>query len=913
MPDHQDRIQELVRTSSELSAELRAAYLAKACAGDTDLQAEVEALLVSGQTQTQPPEFNAFAPGQKIAERYRIIRMLGSGGMGEVYEAEDEVLRGRVALKAVLPEMASDQQTMSRFYTEIQLSRQITHPGVCRVFDIGRHQVAGREFVFFTMELLHGETLSARLLRQGKFSPSDALPIALQLSDGLAAAHRAGVIHRDFKSGNIILIEAGGRTRAVITDFGLARGQMGMGDREATKTQTGVVMGTPAYIAPEQLLGDNATAASDIYSFGIVLYEMITGARPFSSDSSWASALRRLREAPVPPSKMVRGVEARWDRAILRCLEANPSSRFASAEEVATALQPIRPQALWQRPKRQLLIPAIVFAALIGALIFWRISVSSARIPDIKHLAVLPFKSVGADPADQALSDGIVDSLTNSLIGLQPFDRSLWVVPGSQMRSQPVANEAAAARTLGVNLVLTGSLKRDVNNIHLESRLQDAASLRVLRKTVIDVPPSSIAKLRPLLLEKTAQLLALNVPPSALQVVAEETHGPGAYEFYERGRGYLQHYGEENVDRGIALFEKAIQKDPAFAAAHAQLGWAQFKKYGFTKQQKWLDAARESCTRALSINPNLASSHFILAELNADAGNFDQAAAEYQAALRLDPNDSEIVTQLARLYDRTNNLLLAEKTFQNARNLNLASWIAYNDLGSFYYRHAQYAQAQPLFETVTQLAPDNPLGLSNLGGVYLALGKYDDAIKVLTRAIEVKPAPGAYSNLGTAYFHARRYQLAMEMFAKSTAMRPSDHRLWRNLAEAQAAAGQTQAALKSYATAAATTQQQLGAHPNDADLLSSGALYKAHLGDRESARENIGKALRLAPSQESVLLKAGLVYETVGDRQLALDAITAAVRAGYSADSIADSPELEKLRSDPNYRRLLGTPAPPQR
>jgi serine/threonine protein kinase/tetratricopeptide (TPR) repeat protein len=914
MPDHQDRIQELVRTSSQMSPELRAAYLTEACAGDTAMQAEVEALLASGQTQTQAPELNAFAPGQKIAERYRIVRMLGSGGMGEVYEAEDEVLRGRVALKAVLPEKASDQQAMSRFYTEIQLSRQITHPNVCRVFDIGRHQLAGREFVFFTMELLHGETLSARIRREGKFSPEEALPIALQLCEGLAAAHRAGVIHRDFKSGNIILIEAGGRTRAVITDFGLARGQAGMGDPEVTKTHTGMVMGTPAYIAPEQLLGEDATTASDIYSFGIVLYEMIAGERPFASDSSWASAMKRLRETPSRPSKIVPGIGGHWDQAILKCLEPDPASRFATAEDVAAALQPTRAKGWRQQPVRsRMLVLAILFATLTGALIFWRVTGSSKRIPDTKHLAVLPFKSVGADAADQALSDGIVDSLTNSLVGLQPFDRSLWVVPGSQIRNQPIANEAAAARTLGVNLILTGTLQRDDKNIHLSTRLQDAASLRVLRNVAIDEKSTSISKLRPLLLEKTVEMLALNVPPSALQVVAEETHVPGAYEFYERGRGYLQHFGEDNVDHAIALFEKAIQNDPGFAAAHAQLGWAHFKKYQFTKQQKWLDAAQQSCTRALQINPNLASSHFILGELNAEAGNVDQAVAEYQVASRLDPSDSEILTELARLYDRSNNLLLAEKTFQTARSLNLASWIAYNDLGSFYYRHAQYAQALPLFETVTELAPDNPLGLYNLGGVYLALGKYDDAVKVLTHAIDVKPAAGAYSNLGTAYFHARRYQAAMDVFAKATALRPSDHRLWRNLAEAQAAAGQTQAALKSYGTAAATVQQQLRAHPNDADLLASGALYKAHLGDRESAREDIGKALRLAPSQESVLSKAGLVYEAIGDRQRALEAIGAAIRAGYSPDSIADSPELEKLRSDPNYRRLLGARAPPAR
>src|SRR5262249_46746084 len=235
-----------------------------------------------------------FAPGETVAERYRIIRLLAGGGMGEVYEAEDLLLRERLALKTIRRDAAHDDRMLERFKREIQLARKVTHPNVCRIFDVGFH----RDTAFLTMELLCGETLDRRLRRTGRMSVADAEPIVAQLAAGLAAAHRAGVIHRDFKSANVMLVDHPAGTRAVITDFGLARPTTAPA---ADVTGNGGIVGSPSYMAPEQVEGGTVTHAADLYALGVVMYEMVTGRLPFGGDSPLATPVARPPCDPTPP------------------------------------------------------------------------------------------------------------------------------------------------------------------------------------------------------------------------------------------------------------------------------------------------------------------------------------------------------------------------------------------------------------------------------------------------------------------------------------------------------------------------------------------------------------------------------------------------------------------------------------
>lgn len=289
-----------------------------------------------------------FSAGETVAGRYRIVRFLAQGGMGEVYEVEDLELRERAALKTVRPEAGADSLAVERFRREIQLARKVTHPNVCRIFDVSHHRPLhplpgddGQSIIFLTMELLAGETLAERLRRGGPLPPAEALPIVRQICLGLEAAHQVGIIHRDLKPGNVVLVPARDGVRAVVTDFGLARLAAGHAAESAgapTLTTAGSLVGTAAYLAPEQLEDGEITTAVDIYALGIVLYEMATGTVPFVGQSLLATAVKRLKENPVSPRAHAPHLDQRWESAILRCLEREPAARFSTPLEVVATL-----------------------------------------------------------------------------------------------------------------------------------------------------------------------------------------------------------------------------------------------------------------------------------------------------------------------------------------------------------------------------------------------------------------------------------------------------------------------------------------------------------------------------------------------------------------------------------------------
>lgn len=379
-PERWERIGAIFGEASELASSEREAFLDRACEGDAALRAEVAELLARhdrSQVFVDSPaggeEFarrlaaagasfhRTFQPEEVIGGRFRIERLIGEGGMGEVYAAFDKELGTRVALKTLHGYLADDDRFATRFRKEVQIARQVTHPNVCRIFDAGRQG----ETLFLTMELLEGETLAAHIQKKGHLEPAQALPIVRQICSGLTAAHAAGVVHRDLKPGNIMLLDG----RAVITDFGLARISASPAAGGVT-TSAAVAIGTPAYMAPEQMEGAASTPAVDIYALGVVIYEMLTGRRPYSDDlSPLALAVKKVKEPPTPPRHW-KDVPPLWERVILKCLAGDPNTRFASAVEVVEALEGLRSVRLaTKRDWRRWAWP--LGGAVAGALLLW--------------------------------------------------------------------------------------------------------------------------------------------------------------------------------------------------------------------------------------------------------------------------------------------------------------------------------------------------------------------------------------------------------------------------------------------------------------------------------------------------------------------------------------------------------------
>jgi tetratricopeptide (TPR) repeat protein len=477
--------------------------------------------------QGQDSEDPTFAPGELLAGRYRIVRFIASGGMGEVYEAEDLELREPVALKTVRAEVARDGGIVERFKREIQLARKVTHPNVCRIFDVAHHRDPQRDprrpnsaVIFLTMELLPGETLAQRIRRAGPVPPEEALPIARQVAEALHAAHQAGVIHRDLKPGNVMLVESRSNVRtprAVVTDFGLARLEAGSDSSGITLTGGGII-GTPAYLAPEQLEGGEITPAADIYALGLLLYEMLTGTLPFLADTALATAVKRLREAPVSPRTHIPGLDSRWEAAILRCLEREPAARFATALDAVDALtrplskpapQPVRPAAPpapappHPKPARRQRLQAIGLLTLIlvcGAVTWYRVgqwraeqranplALPTGAITPRPSVAVLGFKNLSGDPGAAWLSTALAEMLSTEL----GAGGNLRVITGENVARAKVElglgdvdslarDTLGRVRTvLGTDAVVLGSYLALENpsgrQIRLDLRLQDAAA-----------------------------------------------------------------------------------------------------------------------------------------------------------------------------------------------------------------------------------------------------------------------------------------------------------------------------------------------------------------------------------------------------------------------------------------------------
>ncbi len=447
-------------------------------------------------TPPSSPSLRVLEDDELIAHRYRVRGLLGRGGMGEVYEVEDCELRERVALKVLRRELAEKPGALEQLKREIALARKVSHPHVCRIFDVGYHQRsragATERIAFLTMELLQGESLSALLRRHGPLSPDEALPLVRQLAEGLGAAHEAGIIHRDLKSANVLLVPApsGGVPRAVITDFGLARAA---GDTSPEPAAPGTrLVGTPAYMAPEQLEGGPLTPATDLYALGILLFELLTGARPFTGEDGWSTALRRLHTPAPSPRQLRPGLDVRWEALVLRALEREPARRFQSARELLAALPRMAPAPGRRRGWRRTL-PGLLTLGLFGLL-----SGNHFRVPSAGPLAVraAPARPLVAlilsGPEDTVGMDGLRFVLTQALRIELGMDEQLLFASESTLgtamtalgltEAEPLPPDALPRlrELLGCELVMRGTYSVEESAgppvLRLELQLQRAST-----------------------------------------------------------------------------------------------------------------------------------------------------------------------------------------------------------------------------------------------------------------------------------------------------------------------------------------------------------------------------------------------------------------------------------------------------
>lgn len=786
------RIKEIVLAAEEIPSAARSTYVASECGSDAALRQDVELLLEASEnagsflsrpaaayfaTDSLFRQRKALQPGSVLSSRFRILRLIGEGGMGEVYEADDLEINAPVALKTLRPEISSDAQAIARFRNELHLTRRVTHPNVCRTFDLAHHSSgvtdspAIGDVVYLTMELLDGVTLAERL-RSGPLTTEEAFPIVCQIAEALDAVHKVGVIHRDLKPGNVMLcnranpVDTGHPQRVVVMDFGLACRSARSDDSLPSLSNSGPLMGTPLYMAPEQLRGHPASVASDIYALGIIMFEMITGSRHFNDISQPDP---RLGSSEIPSLSAYSSLDPHWGRVVRRCLSSDPARRFSSAVEVITALAaPAGSTA------------ALGFSATTSAdqrhleisdgkrsLALWKWSALMAclaaslslAVPFVRHslLAVLPEplrNKLSHSHPRQIRSVVLTDILNNT--GDPTFDRSIGELLATSLEQSPFLKLFPSAKLpevlqrmnlrsgepitalLGLEICkregleaeISASISRFGSGYTLVLKAVDAdgneiASDAERSPDVAHIPnmvEKGAARLRSVLGEDRVSLSRYSAP-------LEQVTSPSLLALKNYSDGKQRLYDGKTED-AVRYFEQALELDPAFAMAREYLGISYNILNDFERSENnYLLATR--LTQHVTERERLK----IFGDYYLQIKDFSKAISYLKTLCEEYPSDVPAHINLGQAY-------LSEYRFQEAVSetktaLALQSSVStLNNLAEIHFLAGDTAESMHITNDVLREHPHESRALYNMARCHLVRREYSEALRYFNTLLE---------------------------------------------------------------------------------------------------------------------------------------------------------------------------------
>jgi serine/threonine-protein kinase len=929
-PERWQQVKAMLAAALERAPGQRDAYLSQVCVEES-LRSEVESLLAahsqtdSGFLDLPDREPDELANGARLGP-YEILAPLGEGGMGKVYKATDTRLDRFVAIKLLRRDLADRPEVRERFEREARTIASLNHPHICTLYDVGHQENAD----FLVMEYVEGETLAQRLER-GPLPLEELLRYAREIADALERAHSKGVIHRDLKPGNIMLTNTGSK----LLDFGLAKLR-----REAdaallseiptlqTISTPGEILGTLSYMAPEQLEGREVDARVDIFAFGAVVYEMATGNKAFAGRGGASVIAAILKETPPALTCSNPQAPAELERVVMKMLAKDPNERYATAADVLLDVREVerlvgegshRSSARRARLKRALVTAAAgLVIATIAALPFLspqaRQRVGSwfgtTPLPREKLVAVLPFTVVSSDAKEKPFSAGLTETLTAKLTQLT-VDPTLQVVPAPEIRAKRATTIDDVRKEFGATLVVEGDLQQSGDRVRINIAMIDAGTRRQLRAESLTVAASDPFAVQDQVVNATVGMLQLEVQPGEREALGMHgTEVANAYDFYLQGLGYLQDYDKmENIENAVKVFDTALELDPQYAGAYSGRGEAYWKMYETSESDKdprWIESSRHDCEHSLALNKRLPSAHVCLGTVYNGTGRYEDAVAQFESAVAIEPTNDDAYRGLANAYERLGNLTDAEKTYRRAIELRPHYWAGYSWLGAFYYYHARYAEAASMFSQVIALVPDSIRGYYDLGATYNSQGRYADAIGMLQHSIAIRPTAIAYSNLGNAYFYLRRYPEASDAYEEATKLSRGDYILWWNLGDGYYwSPGKRAQAIEDYRQAISLAVKRLRVNSRDAYALGVLAYCHAMLGERKLALDYLQAGLKMTPDDSEMRFKAALVYNQFADSANALKWLKSAVASGVSVANVRDTPNFDSLRSDRRFQELI--------
>ena len=861
------------------------------------------------------------APGTEFGPRYRIESLLGRGGMGAVYKAYDKDLNRIVALKLVRPELTADASSMQRFKQELLLASKISHKNILRIHDLG--DVEGVKFI--SMAYVEGEDLHHVLGREGRLPLARLLNITKQLCAALDAAHTEGVVHRDLKPQNVLI---DGSDNAYVSDFGLAKS---LEESAAIMTRTGEVLGTPRYMSPEQVEGKPCDHRSDIYSLGLILYEMATGDMPFKGDSAFQVMYQRVTQNPKSPKEVNPDLPEYMVRIILRCLERDTSLRYQQARDVMHDLErevaptpsrsvqislPVLTRTGWKLAAGAVLALLVLVFAIPSTrhLIFHRTQTvpGAAGIPPLsqgKYVAVLPFRVLGDQESLGYIAEGLSESLSAKLFQLKDVHvASSTAAEKAREKDRP----EKIASELGANLLVHGTVQGrkvqgEVQEIAVIVNLDDVPGGRRLWSGEVSGVTQDLLTLEDQIGSKL--VAALELKPSSSELgrgAAHPTENMEAYDLYLKGRDALRHErSTKDVQMAIDFFDAALKKDQNFALAYTGVADASLSMYRQNKGAFWTQKALEAAKQAQQLNDELPEVHFALGSVYRVTGKAGESILELDRALELAPNSDEGYRRLGDAYLATGRKDEALKAYRKAVELNPYYWSNYNSLGRAYFNIGDNNESLSAFRKITELEPDNAIGYMNIGTVYFRQGKYNECIPYFEKALKLQPQADLYSDLGTAYFFLKRYKEAVPMFEKAVEMNPNDQVNVGNLADAYRWSGHADKAQSTYDKAIALAYKELEVNPRSASTMCSLAVYFAKKGDSTQALQFIRRARSIDPNSNQLIYNEAEIQALANRPDEAIKSLREAFQKGYSPEEARNDPELKSLEGRPEFDKLL--------